>query len=170
MEFGTTDSFELIDAISSSVILSNSIFFAIPVNFYQLAESDSQILTCFPILVQLRPHLKPENFLEQVQRQRQSGYQLAFLERDSQVVAVAGFCISECLAWGRFLYVYDLVVDEAMRSKGYGQDLFEWLIEFAKHHECKQLHLDSGVQRFDAHRFYLQQRMSITSHHFLLNL
>ncbi len=70
----------------------------------QLTESDSQILECFPVLAQLRPHLKQENFLEQVQRQKQGGYQLAFLERDGQVIAVAGFCISECLAWGQFLY------------------------------------------------------------------
>lgn len=136
----------------------------------QLAKLDSQILDCYPVLAQLRPHLKQESFLEQVQRQKQRGYQLAFLAQDSQVVGVVGFCISECLAWGQFLYVYDLVIDEAARSQGYGQHLLQWLIEFAKHHDCKQLHLDSGVQRFDAHRFYLQQRMNITSYHFSLNL
>jgi GNAT superfamily N-acetyltransferase len=136
----------------------------------KLTESDSQILDCFPVLVQLRTHLKQENFLEQVHRQQQSGYQFAFSEQDGQVLAVAGFCISECLAWGQFLYVYDLVVDETVRSKGYGQSLFEWLVEFARNHNCQQLHLDSGVQRFDAHRFYLQQRMNIASYHFLLNL
>jgi GNAT superfamily N-acetyltransferase len=136
----------------------------------QLAESDVQILKCFPVLIQLRPHLKHLNFLEQIKRQQQSNYQLAFMEQNTQVVAVAGFCISECLAWGQFLYVYDLVVDEAERSKGYGQDLLAWLIDFANHHNCQQLHLDSGVQRFDAHRFYLQQRMNITSHHFSMSL
>jgi GNAT superfamily N-acetyltransferase len=136
----------------------------------QLAESDSQILECFSILAQLRPHLKQEHFLEQVRRQQRNGYQLTFLEQDDRVVAVAGFCISECLAWGPFLYVYDLVVDEAVRSKGHGQALFAWLVEFVKLHDCSELHLDSGVQRFDAHRFYLQHRMNITSHHFSLNL
>ena len=30
--------------------------------------------------------------------------------------------------------------------------------------------LDSGVQRHDAHRFYLRERMAITSHHFAKNL
>ncbi|MGZ5001726.1 MAG: GNAT family N-acetyltransferase, partial [Chthoniobacterales bacterium] len=30
--------------------------------------------------------------------------------------------------------------------------------------------LDSGVQRFDAHRFYLMKRMKISSHHFSLEL
>ncbi len=48
----------------------------------KLTESDSQILECFPVLAQLRPDLKQETFLEQVQRQKQGGYQLSFLERD----------------------------------------------------------------------------------------
>jgi GNAT superfamily N-acetyltransferase len=136
----------------------------------QLAKSDDQILRCFPILVQLRSHLQQLDFVAQVQRQQQQGYQLAFLERDAQVVAVTGFCISECLAWGQFMYVYDLVVEDAERSRGHGHQLLEWLKKFAKLHNCRQLHLDSGVQRFDAHRFYSQQRMSIVSHHFSLNL
>jgi GNAT superfamily N-acetyltransferase len=136
----------------------------------QLAISDPQISRCFEVLNQLRPHLQQSEFLAQVQRQQQSGYQLAFLEQDSQVVAVAGFSRGECLAWGEFMYVYDLVVAEAMRSQGHGQQLLQWLVDFAKSHDCQQLHLDSGVQRHVAHRFYLQQRMDITSHHFSLKL
>jgi len=35
---------------------------------------------------------------------------------------------------------------------------------------CQSFELDSGVQRFDAHRFYLTNRMQIPSHHFRLSL
>jgi GNAT superfamily N-acetyltransferase len=136
----------------------------------QLATSDDQILQCFEVLNELRPHLQRSEFLTQIQRQQQSGYQLTFLEQHNQVVAVAGFNVGECLAWGRFMYVYDLVVAEAMRSQGHGQQLLQWLVDFAKSQGCQQLHLDSGVQRHAAHRFYLQQRMDITSHHFSLKL
>ncbi len=136
----------------------------------QLAESDAQILECFPTLSQLRPHIEQESFLEQLRRQQRNGYQLAFIKVDGQVVAVAGFCVSESFASGQSLYVYDLVVDEAVRSQKYGRCIFDWLIEYAKFHGCEKLHLDSGVQRFDAHRFYLQQRMKIASHHFSLDL
>jgi GNAT superfamily N-acetyltransferase len=136
----------------------------------QLAESAAQILECFPTLFQLRPHLKQETFLADVRRQQNNGYQLAYIAVDNRVVAVAGFKISECLAWGRFLYVYDLVVDATVRSQGHGQHLFEWLVEYATAHDCQELNLDSGVQRFDAHRFYLRQRMKISSHHFSLSL
>ncbi|MGF1935749.1 MAG: GNAT family N-acetyltransferase [Nostoc sp. ChiQUE02] len=136
----------------------------------QLAKTDFQILGCFPVISQLRPHLEQAKFVEQVRYQMKEGYQLAFLEVDKQAVAVTGFRISTCLASGKFLYIDDLVVDELKRSHSYGQQLFQWLIEYAKNHNCEHLSLDSGVQRFAAHRFYLMQRMSITSHHFSMEL
>lgn len=136
----------------------------------QLAESDAQVLECFSTLSQLYPHLEQEKFLAQFHRQKHNEYQLAFIKLNDRVVAIAGFCVRESYAWGRSLYIYDLVVDERMRSQKYGQCIFEWLVEYALLHGCKELTLDSGVQRFDAHRFYFQQRMKIKSHHFSLDL
>ncbi|MBC1219580.1 GNAT family N-acetyltransferase [Nostoc sp. UCD121] len=136
----------------------------------QLAESDLQILGCFPVISQLRPHLEQTKFVEQIRYQMKEGYQIVFLEVEKQAVAVAGFRISNCLALGKFLYIDDLIVDELKRSHSYGKQLFQWLIEYAKNHDCKHLSLDSGVQRYAAHRFYLMQRMSITSHHFSMEL
>ncbi|MBR8841164.1 MAG: GNAT family N-acetyltransferase [Stigonema ocellatum SAG 48.90 = DSM 106950] len=136
----------------------------------QLAEDDFQILGCFPVMSQLRPHLDQAKFVEQVRYQMKEGYQLAFFQVEGKTLAVAGFRISTCLASGRFLYIDDLVVDKLKRSQGYGQKLFQWLIEYARKNNCEHLSLDSGVQRFEAHRFYLMQHMSITSHHFSIEL
>jgi GNAT superfamily N-acetyltransferase len=136
----------------------------------QLAETDEQVLGCFATLSQLRPHLEREKFLDQVHRQQQQGYQIVFVEVENHALAVAGFRVSENLFAGKFMYVDDLVVDEQVRSQQYGQHLFEWLVEYAKQQGCKELALDSGVHRFDAHRFYLRQRMKIASHHFSLGL
>ncbi|WP_292741634.1 GNAT family N-acetyltransferase [Nostoc sp. JL31] len=111
----------------------------------KLVESDFQILGCFLVISQLRPHIEQTKFVEQVRYQMKEGYQLAFLEVEKQAVAVAGFRISNCLASGKFLYIDDLVVDELKRSHSYGQQLFQWLIEYARNHECKHLNLDSGV-------------------------
>ena len=52
-------------------------------------------------------------------------------------------------------------LDVLVRSR-----LLDWLAEEAKEHGCGQLHLDSGVQRRDAHRFYFREGMGITSFHF----
>jgi len=138
----------------------------------QFAKSDREITACFPVMSQLRPHLDPEEFVTRVRRQQQGGYQLAFLagENQAEVKAVAGLRISECLSYGKFLYVDDLVTLEGDRSQGYGEQILNWLIAYAKEQDCNEFHLDSGVQRFAAHRFYFRHRLTISCYHFALKL
>ena len=135
----------------------------------RLATSIAEIQRCLPAILQLRPHLQANSFVRQVQEQKSTGYQLAYLQANN-IVGVAGFNLAQNLAWGKHLYVADLVIDANRRSQGYGEILFSWLVEYAKSNNCQQLHLDSGVHRFDAHRFYLRQKMNISSHHFSLKL
>jgi GNAT superfamily N-acetyltransferase len=135
-----------------------------------VAETDTDIHRCHPVMRELRPHVQEANFVERVRRQMAQGYRLAFLEGAKTVRAVAGYRIVEGLAWGRFLYVDDLVTRPADQSKGYGRALFDWLVAEAAREGCAEFHLDSGVQRFGAHRFYLGRRMDITCHHFALKL
>ena len=136
----------------------------------RLADQDQEILDCYPVMAELRPHVGHDEFLERVRRQREiADYRLAYVT-DGEVKAVAGFRISECLAWGKFLYVDDLVAKSSERSKGYGGILLDWLIAYANKQDCDQFHLDSNVQRFAAHRFYLNKRMAIEAHHFGLKL
>jgi GNAT superfamily N-acetyltransferase len=120
--------------------------------------------------VELREHVSEDLFLEQVARQQIMGYALAYVEDEGLIRAVAGYRIGECLSWGRFFYVDDLCTARDSRSLGYGGALFDWLVDLARRERCDQFHLDSGVQRFGAHRFYLRKRMDITSHHFALKL
>jgi GNAT superfamily N-acetyltransferase len=137
----------------------------------KLATEENDILRCFPIMVQLRPNLSLPEFTERVKRQaQQSGYQVAYVEEAGAMKAVAGFIIREMLPLGRFLYVDDFVTDEAERSKGYGSFLFQWLITHARQRGCEQLHLDSRLDRTEAHRFYQRQGMRISGHHFALKL
>lgn len=135
-----------------------------------LAREDDEIQSCYAVMAELRPHVEPFEFLVRVKRQMEiANYKLAYLA-EGEVKAVAGFRISECLAWGKFLYVDDLVSKSDGRSKGFGGALFDWVVEYAKAEDCDQFHLDSGVQRFAAHRFYLKKRMFIEGHHFGLRL
>lgn len=136
----------------------------------ELAETVEQLARCYPVMAELRPHLNEAQFLAAVQRQQREGYQLLALADGGEVRALAGFRLQEMLAHGRFLYVDDLVTAAAQRSRGYGDALLAWLTEYARAAQCVSLQLDSGVQRFDAHRFYFTQRMWIASYHFALKL
>lgn len=135
------------------------------------ARTLAEIARCHAVMAQLRTHVSEEDFLLRVEQQQQRfGYRLVYLEDAGAIQAVAGFRIGACLAWGTYLYVEDLVTDAGSRSKGYGEQLFDWIVTHAREQSCDQVHLDSGVQRFDAHRFYLRKRMKIASHHFSLAL
>ncbi|HUM95834.1 MAG TPA: GNAT family N-acetyltransferase [Candidatus Competibacter sp.] len=131
------------------------------------AQSKSEIAACFPAMHELRPHFTEIAFVGQVQRQMQNhGYVLVSLTAQAQIVAAAGYRIAEYLAWGRTFYVDDLICRSAFRKHGYGGKLLDWLLEKAQESGCAQFHLDSGVQRHDAHRLYLGRKLQISSHHF----
>ena len=134
------------------------------------ATTQQQVADCYPVMSQLRPHLSAEEFQEKVNQQSKNGYQLVYLTDNETITAAAGYRIGNSLAWGKFLYIEDLVTDKNSRSKGYGKTLLDWLTNEAKQKQCDQLHLDSGIQRVDAHRFYERESMKFASKHFSLML
>ena len=134
------------------------------------AESDDQIERCHRVMHQLRPHVQAEGWVARVRRQQAAGYRIAYVEEGGEIVAVAGFRIGENLPDGVHLHVDDLVTDSQTRSSGHGGLLIGWLEDLARRKGCAFLTLESGVQRFAAHRFYLRHRMEIRAHHFVLPL
>lgn len=135
-----------------------------------IVTTDHDIDACFEVIQQLRPHLKREDFVIKVRRMMAQRYQLARIRVTTKVVCVAGFRIHENLFHGKLLYVDDLVTANDFQSQGYGKQLLQWLAQYARANECQHLELDSGVQRFRAHRFYLREGMMISSHHFSMPL
>jgi GNAT superfamily N-acetyltransferase len=134
------------------------------------AASDAEIDDCYDVMSELRAHIAREDFLPRVRRQMETfDYRLAYL-CDGEVKAVAGVRISEWLHGGKYLEIDDLVSKSGERSKGYGGKLFDWVVAFARSEDCNHVRLLSGVQRFDAHRFYLAKRMNIEAHYFTLKL
>ena len=137
----------------------------------RVAENDADLDRCWEVMRELRSHLRDAaDFRARVYRQQKEGYRVALLVTDDIARAVAGYRVVEMLFSGRHLYVDDLVTREEDRSQGFGAALFDWLVEEARAQGCATLELDSGVQRFDAHRFYFVKRMKIASYHFSLPL
>ena len=131
-----------------------------------VAVTDVEIDACYPAMQELRPHLRREDFVDVVCDLQRDGYTLAYLSAAETVLGVAGFRIQRALYCDKFLYVDDLVVVAAERSKGYGKVLLAWLEERAQAEGCAQVHLSSGIQRHDAHRFYQKNGMMISGYRF----
>lgn len=133
-------------------------------------ETDADFDRAFPVMVQLRPQLTPTTFRERVRKQMTQGYRLAALEAGGQIRSLGGYRLLDYLWVGRAMYVDDLVTDEASRSQRYGETLMTWLREIATADGCRELHLDSGLHRARAHRFYFRQGMQVDDFHFVLKL
>lgn len=134
------------------------------------ATSRADVARCYPVLAELRPHLREAEFCDTIQRLADtSGFRLACLV-DGDVRAVAGYRVSAWLHTGKYLEIEDLVTRGSDRSRGYGGQLFDWLVAQARDEGCRQLRLVSGVKRVDAHRFYLRKGMVHEAHYFSLGL
>jgi len=135
-----------------------------------IAATDAEIDACFSVMRELRPHIPEQQFVSRVRSQEGAGYGLAYLVDSDAPLAIAGFRMVENLAWGRFMYIDDLVTLEAHRSMGYGTALLAWLEGYALNNGCTQIHLDSAFSREDAYRFYDRVGIVKTGFHFAKEL
>ena len=123
-----------------------------------------------PVLLDLRPHLTAESFAAIYEDGHAQGLRYTVAYDGDRCVGVAGWRLVRTTFAGRKLYVDDLVTEAAGRSKGVGKALIADLERRAREAGCSVLDLDSGVHRFDAHRFYHREGLTISAHHFTKRL
>jgi GNAT superfamily N-acetyltransferase len=129
---------------------------------------DNEIEQCFEVFLALRPHLQRTEFLARVRRQQAQGYSILVLREDGTVKSAAGFRVLEFLAWGKVLYIDDLITLPPEKRRGYAGQLLDWLIAHAREIRCDAVHLDTGYARHDAHRLYLRKGFRLNCHHMAL--
>jgi GNAT superfamily N-acetyltransferase len=134
-------------------------------------KTHDEIAQSFDVFLELRPHLRSkEIFVTQVMEQYKEGYEIIAAYEQEEVVACIGFRFLTTLAWGKILYIDDLITKEKTRGKGYGKILLDHVIQIAREHLCKEVHLDTGYARHAAHKVYLKQGFEFNCHHLALKL
>jgi GNAT superfamily N-acetyltransferase len=131
-----------------------------------IADSFEKTEKCREVLFDFRPQLNPDNFWEVISKLQAGGSVIIYIEEDGKAVAIGIFETGYKIHRGHYLYIDDLATLPAYRKKGYAARLLEWIELYARDRGIEQIHLDSGVQRFDAHRLYLSNHFNITGHHF----
>ena len=130
------------------------------------AKTDEQIMKCWQVMHELRPHLAEENFISLIKEMQSEGYRLAFIEENGIAVAAIGFRYLQFLYNGKHFYIDDLSTLPSHRKKGFGAQLLDYVFELAKENGYDVVTLDSGHHRHEAHRLYLNKGFQISSHHF----
>lgn len=132
---------------------------------------DAGLGRTWSIISQLRPHLDEEAYRSVVARMRLTdGFRVFAAVRGDAVVGVAGVRPMELLYCGRILQIDDLVVSEAERSRGVGKALIDHVKAQARAEGRSEVHLDSGMFRHDAHRFYDREGFERLGYHFRIHV
>ncbi|MEB0010997.1 GNAT family N-acetyltransferase [Glaciimonas sp. Gout2] len=138
-----------------------------PTEFRQL-DDPATILTAFPIMQELRPHLQDAQlFTAQIERQRTQGYRLLAAYKHNEILGLAGYRLQENLIYGEFIYVDDLVVTARLQRSGVGGELLEAVRQEAIGSGCAHFVLDTGLHMALAQRFYFRHGLLARGMHFV---
>jgi len=136
----------------------------------RVATTEADVIACFPVMQELRPHLRDAaELVTRWRRQQQDGYEMAGLWQEDEVVAVTGYRVQENLVHGRFFYVDDLVTSGKQRSQGHGEMLMDFLKAEAKRRDCARLALDTPLDNVLGHRFYYRNGLLARAIRFYVN-
>lgn len=136
-----------------------------------MAQNAADIQKCRATILALRPHLEETDLVALVTQMQNDGYKLAFVETpEGEVAAICGYRCLQFLFCGKHIYIDDLSTLPQFRGYGYGGALLDFVIAEAKDLGFEVVTLDSGHQRHDAHRLYLNKGFYISSHHFTKKL
>ncbi len=138
---------------------------ALPDSEVSKATTEADVRRCWLVFQELRPHLTEEEFVNRWKIQREEGYEIVYVEFDDEVVAAAGFRVIHTMAWGKILYLDDLIASGTQHGRGWGTILLIWLQEKARIERCDGMHLDTGYQRHAAHKAYLRNGFELNCHH-----
>jgi len=117
--------------------------------------SAAQRREALPILRELYPSLDEDRYARLLEEMVADGYrQFAVRHEAGELVAVAGAAVHANLYYGRHLYLYDLVVTEGARSKGYAKLLLDHVEGIARREGCETAALACGLEREGAMRLY----------------
>lgn len=104
---------------------------------------DDAVLHAFPLMRELRPHLRAESFLQQIRQQQSDGYRLFGGFADERLVVLAGVRDACTLSRGPHLFVDDLVTAASARGQGHGRAMLRYLADHASQRGFDVIHLDS---------------------------
>src|SRR5215211_2572975 len=118
-----------------------------------------------PMLRELYASLDEGRYAALLAEMLDEGYrQFAVRNEAEEIVALAGVAVHVNLYYGRHLFIYDLVVKEDARSKGYGGLLMDHVEGIARREGCETAALACDLEREGALRLYERRGYQMPSY------
>ena len=88
------------------------------------------------------------------------------LYQDGKLVGVSSGWITIRFYSGKQLEIDNVIIDDAIRSAGFGKILLEHIEAWAKERDCKTVELNTYISNSRSHKFYFNRGYVIAGYHF----
>ncbi|MDD2904959.1 MAG: GNAT family N-acetyltransferase [Sulfurimonas sp.] len=106
----------------------------------QIRELDLKELDkAYLVVRQLRDKVSYEEFEDLIYDMKHTKYRMFGIFEREKIVTFAGVSVNTTLQYKRHLCVYDFIVDEKERMKGYSEMMLEYIEDYAKICMCENI-------------------------------
>lgn len=114
--------------------------------------------------------LEEEVLKERLLEMFDQNYECFGIYIEEQLVGVFGLWFMTRHYAGRACEVDHIYIQDDYQRKGVGRALFEFIHEYASSKNCETMELNSYVENFGSHKFYMNLGYIIRGYHFLKKL
>ena len=134
-------------------------------NLKRLTSNDISLIS--PFGKQLNPSKSIEEIEDALSQMFQfDNYYCFGLYQNNVLIGISGGWLTVRIYSGRQLEIDHFVIDENIRSVGFGKIFISLLENWANENNCKTVELNAYVQSDKAHKFYFQNGYKVLGFHF----
>lgn len=126
-----------------------------------------EMLANLALLNEVYPELRREEYSEELDSMLPHNYGQVGVFDEGNCIGLTGYWIGTKLWCGRYMELDNVVISKKYRSKGIGQQLFDYMQTMALEKKCNLLALDSYTDNFPAHKFFYSQGYIPRGFHFI---
>lgn len=140
-----------------------------PISFKIIAPS--KINTIIPLMLKLTNNKTPEAVLKQrFAEMVTQNYECAAIYDGEKLIGIAGLWFCTRHYSGRSVELDHVFIDDDYRRKGLGKKFMKCIYDYAVQKGCQASELNTYVQNYPSHKFYMNEGFDILGYHFLKKL
>ncbi len=97
-------------------------------------------------------------------------YECFGIYKEQRLIGVFGLWFMTRHYAGRSCEADHIFIEEEFQGRGIGASIFEFIHEYARSKDCETMELNSYVENFKSHKFYMNLGYIIRGYHFLKKL
>lgn len=129
----------------------------------ELKKAD--VKAAYDVLRHMYPDMTSEEYVKIALARLAEGYRLVAVLDGDKMVSVAGFWIGMRFYCGKFIQLDNFVTLPDYRGRAVGKLLVDWIKDLGRAENCNRVILDTYVDNYPAHRFFLREGFIIRGYH-----